>query len=161
MAYSTNKSQQYKITEALISADRFGGFSALSFNVQNQIVEFNIFESLDKPYLTGSVAILDDKGLFDAIQFQGTEMFRLSMASLENDLDPIFQKEFYLTGVERSVKSNDNAKSSIYLFSFIEKHAFKSRLTKISRSFNSSLDFAIQKIIGREFKKDTDISYYI
>ena len=49
MAYSTNKSQQYKITEALISADRFGGFSALSFNVQNQIVEFNIFESLDKP----------------------------------------------------------------------------------------------------------------
>ena len=161
MAYSTNKSQQYKITEALISADRFGGFSALSFNVQNQIVEFNIFESLDKPYLTGSVAILDDKGLFDAIQFQGTEMFRLSMASLENDLDPIFQKEFYLTGVERSVKSNDNAKSSIYLFSFIEKHAFKSRLTKISRSFNSSLDFAIKKIIGREFKKDTDISYYI
>ena len=120
MAYSTNKSQQYKITEALISADRFGGFSALSFNVQNQIVEFNIFESLDKPYLTGSVAILDDKGLFDAIQFQGTEMLRLSMASLENDLDPIFQKEFYLTGVERSVKSNDNAKSSIYLFSFIE-----------------------------------------
>ena len=120
MAYSTNKSQQYKITEALISADRFGGFSALSFNVQMQIVEFNIFESLDKPYLTGSVAILDDKGLFDEIQFQGTEMFRLSMASLENDLDPIFQKEFYLTGVERSVKSNDNAKSSIYLFSFIE-----------------------------------------
>lgn len=161
MAYSTNKSQQYKITEALISADRLGGFDALSFNVQNQIVEFNVFESLDKPYLTGSVAILDDKGLFDAIQFQGTELFRLSMASLQNDLDPIFQKEFYLTGVERSVKSNDNAKSSVYLFSFIEKHAFKSRLTKISRSFNSSLDFAITQIIGREFKKDTDISYYL
>ena len=148
MAYSTNKSQQYKITEALISADRLGGFDALSFNVQNQIVEFNVFESLDKPYLTGSVAILDDKGLFDAIQFQGTELFRLSMASLQNDLDPIFQKGFYLTGVERSVKSNDNAKSSVYLFSFIEKHAFKSRLTKISRSFNSSLDFAITQIIG-------------
>ena len=65
--------------------------------MQNQIVEFNVFESLDKPYLTGSVAILDDKGLFDAIQFQGTELFRLSIFVLQNDLDPIFQKEFYLT----------------------------------------------------------------
>jgi len=159
VAQNTNKSQQFKITEALISADRFGGFEALSYDVRTSIVEFNVYESLDKAYLTGTVAILDDKGLFDAISFNGTELFRISMCSLDNELDPIFQKTFYLTNVERSVKSNDNGKSSIYLFSFIEPHAFKSRLTKISKSFNGSLEQSVIKTVARDLNKDVDISY--
>ena len=62
-----NKSQQFKITEAAISADRMGGFEASFFDVRTSVAELNIFESLDKPYLTGTVVILDDKALFDKI----------------------------------------------------------------------------------------------
>jgi hypothetical protein len=56
-------SQQFKITEASISADRFGGFGSNSFDVRTSVAELNVFESLDKPYLTGTVVILDDKAL--------------------------------------------------------------------------------------------------
>ena len=66
MSSKPNQSQQYKITEASISADRLGNV----YDVTTSIAEFNIFESLDKPYLTGSVAILDDKSLFDIIDLK-------------------------------------------------------------------------------------------
>jgi hypothetical protein len=87
----TTQSQQFKITEAAITADRIGGFNANFFDVRTSIAELNIFESLDKPYLTGTVVILDDKALFDKINFQGTERFEVEMSSVENDLDMIME----------------------------------------------------------------------
>ena len=152
-------SQQFKITEALISADRFGGFEGLAYDVRTSIAELNLFESLDKPYVTGTVAILDDKGLFDRINFTGTEMFRLSIASVGNELDPIVQRIFYLTSVEVQQKSNDNGKSSIFLFTFIDMSAFASRLNKIRKSFNGRLDKSIMRVVAQYLKKDVDASY--
>lgn len=66
-----SKSQQYKIIEAAISAERMGGFNARFYDVRTSIIEINLFESLDKPYVTGNIAILDDKSLFEKIQLQG------------------------------------------------------------------------------------------
>ena len=126
-----NQSQQFNITEAKISADRLGVFDALSYDVRTSISELNIFESLDKPYLTGTVAILDDKGLFDKISFNGTEKLRISIASVGNELDPIIEREFFLNSVEKQKKSNDNGKSSMFLFTFIDQSAFSSRLNKL------------------------------
>jgi hypothetical protein len=154
-----NQSQQFKITEAKISADRLGGFDALSYDVRTSISELNIFESLDKPYLTGTVAILDDKGLFDKISFNGTEKLRISIASVGNELDPIIEREFFLNSVEKQKKSNDNGKSSMFLFTFIDQSAFSSRLNKVRNSFNGSLDNIIIKTVARYLKKDIDISY--
>ena len=68
-----NQSSQFKITEVVISADRMGGFDAQSFNVTSQVVELNLFENLDNPYIQGTVLISDDKALFDRIGFYGTE----------------------------------------------------------------------------------------
>ena len=65
MSSKTTQSQQFKIIKAEISADRLGGVNTNTFDVRTSIAELNIFESLDKPYLTGTVVILDDKALFD------------------------------------------------------------------------------------------------
>ena len=119
-------SQQFKITEASISADRFGGFGSNSFDVRTSVAELNVFESLDKPYLTGTVVILDDKALFDAINFQGTERFRVKLASADNSLNTVFERTFMMTGIERSIKSNDNGKSSMYVITLLDEHAYLS-----------------------------------
>lgn len=51
---SNTQSQQFKFTEAVISADRL---FRTKFDVRTQIAELNIFETLDKPYLTGQIEI--------------------------------------------------------------------------------------------------------
>lgn len=150
-----NQSQQYKITEASIKADRLGNI----YDVTSSIAEFNVFESLDKPYLTGQVAILDDKSLFDIMNFQGTERFSIRIASVENDLDSVFERTFIMTSLEKSVKSNNNAKSSLNVFTLIEEHAYLARAKKISRSFNGKIDDTLVKLIGKEMRKNIDTSY--
>jgi len=155
MSSKPNQSQQYKITEASISADRLGNV----YDVTTSIAEFNIFESLDKPYLTGSVAILDDKSLFDIIDFKGTERFTIRMASVTNDLNTVFERTFIMTSIEKSVKTNNNANASMILFTLIEEHAFVARAKKISKSFSGSIERILTKLIAREMGKDVDLSY--
>ena len=152
-------SQQFKITEASISADRFGGFGSNSFDVRTSVAELNVFESLDKPYLTGTVVILDDKALFDAINFQGTERFRVKLASADNSLNTVFERTFMMTGIERSIKSNDNGKSSMYVITLLDEHAYLSSLKRISRSFNGRIDKIIIKLLATQMNMDVDISY--
>ena len=155
------QSQQYKIVEATMAADRLGGFNINSFDLRSLIAELNIFESLDKPYLTGSVSILDDKAIFDAIQFQGTERLRIKMASVENELDVVFERTFMMTGIERVRKTNANAKSSMYLFTLIDEHAFVGRIRKFSKSYEGSIQTIITKIMANEFGKNIDLSYSV
>jgi len=153
------QSQQFKITEASITADRIGGFGGNFFDVRTSVSELNIYESLDKPYLTGTVVILDDKALFDTMDFQGTERFRVKMASVDNDLDTVFERTFIMTGIERSVKSNDNGKSSVFVFTLLDEHAFLSSLKKISKSFNGSIDDILTKLLATEMGLNIDLSY--
>jgi len=155
----TTQSQQFKITKAEISADRLGGLNVNTFDVRTSIAELNIFESLDKPYLTGSVVILDDKSLFDRISFQGSERFTIEMASVDNTLDTVFSRTFIMTGVEDQVKSNDNGKSSMYSFTLLDEHAFLSSLKKLSRSFNGRIDEILIKLLATEMKLNIDLSY--
>ena len=154
-----SQSQQFKVIEASISADRFGGFEANSFDVRTSIAEINVFESLDKPYLTGHITLLDDKALFDKINFQGTERIRIRMSSVDNNLNVVFDRVFIMTGIERSIKSNDNAKSSLYVFNLLDEHAYISSAKKISKSFNGRIDDILVKLLATEMKLDIDLSY--
>ena len=158
--YKTTQSQQYKITKATISADRLGGLTGVNkLDVRVSIVELNLFESLDKPYLTGTVVILDDKAIFDKMNFQGTERLSLEMASVDNDLETVMSRTFIMTGIEDSVKTNDNGKSSIVSFTLLDEHAFLSSVKKISKSFNGNIDEIMIKLLATEMKLDIDTSY--
>lgn len=153
---SNTQSQQFKFTEALISADRL--FNT-KFDVRTQVSELNIFETLDKPYLTGQIVINDDKAMFDKINFQGTERIKITCATVDKELTPVFEREFIMSGIEKVTKANENGKGSVYVFNLIEEHAFLARAKKISRSFRGTIDRILTKLIAKEMKRDIDLSY--
>jgi len=154
-----NQSQQFKITEASISADRLGGFDAVSYDIRTSISEFTVLENIDRPYLSGNVSILDDKGLFDKMNFNGTEILRIAIASVSNELDPIITRDFRLVQIDIQKKANDNGKSSMYLFKFVDELVFSSRLNKIRTSFKGTLSDVIIRTAAKYLKKNVDISY--
>lgn len=157
--------QQYKIIEATIGADRFGGFSesALTFDVRPIIIEVTLYESLDKPYVTGNIVMLDDNGLFEGMVFNGTEKLRLKIAGV-NDTKVIMPpgqddpRTYVMTGVEKAIK-NDNGNSAVYAFTLIDEHAFLGRSKKISKSYSGNIGSIVRKIAQSELKKDLDVSY--
>ena len=151
------KSQQFKLTKAHISADRFGGFENRFYDVKNQVAEINIYESIEEPSLTGTIAILDDKSLYELINFNGTERIRLEMAGLGKETDPVFEKTFIMTNVVRQIKGND--KSSLYVFDLIDEHGFISEAERLRGSYRGRIDDIVKGICLTQLKKSVDISY--
>ena len=151
------KSQQFKLTKAHITADRFGGFDTKFFDVKNQVAEINIYESIEEPSLSGTIAILDDKSLYELINFNGTERIRLEMAGLGKETDPVFEKTFIMTNIIRQIKGND--KSSMYVFDLIDEHGFISEAERLRGSYRGRIDDIVKGICLTQLKKSVDISY--
>ena len=160
MSVKNDNQSQYKITQASITSNAMGGqFAAEAINVNQSIVELVFFESLEKAYISGQVAISDDQGFVDAIGFSGTERLFIEIASEDTSLQPIMSRSFIMTSIDQSVKSSDAGQASIYVFSIIDEHAFRSKTNKISRSVTDSLETEIQRICAQDLKKNIDISY--
>ena len=151
------KSQQFKLTKAHITADRFGGFENKFFDVKNQVAEINIYESIEEPSLSGTIAIVDDKSLYELINFNGTERIKLEMAGLGKDTDPVFEKTFIMTNIVKQLKGND--KSSIYVFDIIDEHGFISEAERLRGSYRGRIDDNVKRISLTQLNKSVDISY--
>ena len=98
------RQQQFKYQVAEITSDRMDDYT---IDVRSLIVELVLFESLDKPYLTGQVAISDDGALFDSMYFSGTERLKIKMLSELDDTEaetPVMDRSFLMTSIETSVK---------------------------------------------------------
>lgn len=160
MSVQNDNQSQYKITQAYITSDAMGGSSTPErINVNQSIVELVFFESLEKAYISGQVAISDDQGFVDGIGFSGTERLFIQIASEDPTLLPIMSRSFVMTSIDQSIKSNDAGQASVYVFTIIDEHALRSKTNKISRSVTDSLETEIQKICVQDLKKDIDISY--
>lgn len=147
--------QQYKLEEAFISADRLGDEE---IDVSNRIFELTLFESLESPYLTGSVIITDDAAIFNKMNFRGTEYLTITISSVTADSPPILnQKRFVMSKIVKSSRPNDTSETlMIYL---VEPHFFLNSLKPFSRAYTSSIEKIITQILNSELSKSVDISY--
>lgn len=151
---------QYKITDCQIISDNLGGeASGNIININSSVVEIIFFESLEKPYISGQIAITDDQGFIDGLDFSGTEKLFIKISSEDSTLAPVMSRYFIMSSIDQVIKSNDAGQSSIYVFSIIDEHAILSKAKKISRTIKQNLETEIQKICGQDLKKDVDISY--
>jgi hypothetical protein len=162
---NNNQKAQYTITSAVIHADRFtiaGSKSEtrlVDFEVFSDLVELIIYESLDKLYLTGQVSIIDKQGIFSTIQFQGTEKITFAISTADvNDTPIIFNKTFIMSEIISQSK-HKSGKSSLFVFNLIDEHGFLGRVSKISKSYNGSLERIIKNILQNELGRTVDIAY--
>ena len=149
------KESQFLYQTATITSDRSADFV---IDVRRLIYELVFFESLDKPYITGQVAILDDKGLFNSLSFSGTERLTLQMSSELSD-EVIMDRSFIMTSIESITKSTNSGSASIYIFNLIDEHAFVSKTKVISRAVRDNLSTEILKLCQNEVGKNVDLSY--
>ena len=100
------------------------------------IVELNIYESIQMPFLTGNFLMIDDTGIRSTFGIYGNEELTITLDGPPgSDIEPI-TKEFMITAVEQSVPTTD--RESVDLYTIIEKHAYLSEVRKVSQSSLSS-----------------------
>ena len=76
--------EDFRLNKVYITADRFS--RGKTIDVTNITIEFNIYENINLPYLTGSISFLDDSGLFDVADFQGTEAVTIVVSLQTNQI---------------------------------------------------------------------------
>ena len=145
--FAIDTQTDYQIISAdITNSDRSPDFKA---DIQRLISSFQIFEHIDKPYLTAEVVFADTNNIIQDIDFQGGEKLTLSITQVEELNEGNFiTKEFLIDRIEKIVKI-DEAADSVMLHC-IEYHAFKSSLQNISRSYTGSPGSIISKIM-REY----------
>jgi hypothetical protein len=152
--YGSN-SQQYKISKADVTADRFSQDKVI--DIANIIVEVNLFEDIDKPYITGSLVLVDDSAILDTINFSGTETILIEMQGVDDTKTLTLQRKFIITSAIKSVRNND--RTEVFVLSLIDVAGYNTHSKRISKSYSGKIEDIIQGIIVSELGVSVDRSY--
>lgn len=144
---SPNSAEDFILQDANITSDRFEKTIAIN----NIIAEVNIYESMFSQFLTGSMLIMDDSGLVNAIDLQGTETIELSFKIPGQDTT-LISKKFVITSIEKSYKQNDF--TTILLLTIIEDIGYYNNVKQISKSYTGRGEDIIRNILKDNLNKD-------
>ena len=140
-------SEDRLIIEKAIISDPEG---LLVFEIENIITDIEIFEHIDKPYLTGLVSFLDTAGIYDQMKFRGVESFYLALRYPEDDTATV-NRNFIISGIVDTAKNND--KSELITFQMIEESAFISTFLNVNKAYEGSSRDIIEKIFLDHFEE--------
>ena len=140
----------YELERAIITSPQFNDGATL--DIKNVITDIEIFEHLDKPYLTGNIILVDDNNIYNNVNFSGSEKISLRFRLPDADATPI-DKDFIIEKTIKNARGND--KQSAILFHIVEQHAFDSTIINVNKAYTGKPVEIIQKIItdnlGKEF----------
>lgn len=115
------------------------------FDISDLVNEFNIYQSIDTPFYTGKIVIIDGVGLFNNIYIMGNEIVTVSYSSaLPNKPEAINTSTFIVTSVEKVQSENNNY---IYVLSLGSSHWLKNASTKISQAYSGKSSDIIAQIL--------------
>lgn len=131
-------SNDYTIKSVEVTADN-GGI----IQIANLVAQLEIYENLERPFLTGRLMIRDDADFINGISFNGTERCKIIIEQPLTDGLSI-EMNFILRKIDAVRKINDQ--TEIISISLLEESAFNSQLRKITKSYTGSADEIIEKI---------------
>lgn len=109
--------------------------------IASMVVDIDIYEHLDKPYLTGVMSVLDNVDLFGSLNVNGATKInmklRLNVAEAEEEgkkFTPLpVERTFYIDSIMSSMKYQE--KGEVQVIHLIEDHAYKSNQMNVNRAY--------------------------
>jgi hypothetical protein len=138
---------QFNIIDASVIFSRVDG-SEVEVDIRNNVIEFQTFEHLQKPYIDARIVFLDDFGMKDTLSVQGTERLRITIGDLDEPEQVSFTKFFFFSKINEVRKANE--RSEIISLELVEEHVFVNAVKQISRSFTSNIENMIETIVTNE-----------
>ena len=114
-----------------------------SVELNRIVTDVEVFEHIEKPYLTGRIMLIDDSSFYENADIQGTERIQLTIVSSEEDSVPII-KTFFVSKVEKIQKVQDNAQT--LMIHLVEDIFYLSSLKNVNRHYTGSRSNIIGKI---------------
>ena len=124
------------------------------------VIEMNIYESIYKNAVTGSIVITDAKNQIGRLEVQGLERIAFKLSSPgTKDSDDILDASVETGEPFHVYKITDRKQVNqgllVYTLHFASREFMRNLRTKVSQAYNGRLDMAVQKILRDEKYIDT------
>jgi len=132
----------FNIISATLSTDR----NDASIDISGSISDIDIYEHLDKPYLTGNMVFIDNYSIVQLLDIQGIEKLSLQLEAPETK--NIILKDFRITKISKSIKGDD--RSEVVVVDMMEEHAYISNAINVNKCYVGSPSTIISTV-AQEF----------
>lgn len=148
----------YQLKEVLLISERLGN----DIELKNNVTDLDIYESMDKPYLTGRLLLMDNEFLYEDGGILGGERMQITIESLRGeqgetgvDVKPI-TKVFYIDRITNNIKVQDD--TSVLVIELIEDVYYHSSLQNINRFYQGKITDIATKISDNFLNKTLESS---
>jgi len=151
----SDSSKTYKFESILLQSERLN----VDVELREVVQDVEIFEHLQKPYMTGFIFLVDNENMFQNADIIGGERITITVKSLRPDTESI-SNTFYISKILNSDKINDNIQTvSIHLIEDIGYVAnalnvnryYSGKATKVLRNIAS--EFLDRELLSSESDK--------
>lgn len=116
------------------------------------ISDFEVYEHIDKPYLTGKVVITDTQRVYERFDFQGGETFEIQIQRSKNETIKPIKKTFIVDEVISLGRANETTQAIV--LHLTEDIGFKDVLNNVNKSYKGQPQTIIETIAKDFLKKD-------
>lgn len=121
----------FSFEKVLIESDRMNK----SVDVARATTDLDIYEHLDKPYLTAVLTFVDSKSIYNSMDILGAEKVSIELLSTRKDAVPI-KKTFIVSKVISQQKGQEN--SDTIMLHLIEDIGYYSNLQNVNKSYRGN-----------------------
>ena len=151
------KAQSQSATDFVLEEAVITSSDGEEFVITDVITDVDVYEHLDKPYITGVATFLDPESALERINFYGVEKFFIRLKLPENSAVPI-EKTFLISKVVKSIRTNDS--QNVITIHLLEDIAYLSEMQNVNKSYFGKGYEIISKIVkeflGKELSKPRD-----
>ena len=123
----------------IIQSDR----NSLRVEIANSVTDLDIFEHLDKPYLTGLISFLDTEDIVGGLDISGAETIDIKVR-VNTQIAVSVKKRFYITKIITTGKGS--TAGNVFVLHLIEDVAYRSNLINVNKPYSGSPTEIINKI---------------
>ncbi|MAL87215.1 MAG: hypothetical protein CMI23_12770 [Opitutae bacterium] len=142
-------SSDFGIEYATLSSTR----TNLKVDVSSVLVEVLMYEHIDKPFVTGSVTLINNDRVLTNFDIQGAEIFEFSFkrhTGVSNNLTAI-AKKFIVQRIDKAVKTNEF--TEVMTLRLIDCEAFYSGLQNVTKCYDGQPQEIITNILDSYLKR--------
>ena len=140
----TGTTSPYFIEGLFLQTPRFDGM----IDLKNMFVSCDIFEDMDKPYITADLILNDDKGWYESVDIIGGEKITLRFQSNRDKLDNsavlVIKKTFYVHYVSTQHRVSEH--QQIIMLHLIEEVGYIANLQNVNKFYSGAGQEIIKKI---------------
>ena len=139
----------YRLDSVVLHSSSFN----TTIDIKYLVTDIDIFEHLDKPYLTATMMFTDTRAIMTDFDIRSSDVVTIKIEYFTEDpkiMMPYVDKTFRIDKVLMSSRADQNEDTEVFILHLIEAHWYESNLKNVNKSYSGTPSAVVAKI-AKEF----------